>query len=140
MVDDNVNAKDNVPPDRGKQSVRSRPGFAKSPLRPSPYNSLSSKSSPKPLNKDKYAKFSKKDFLHSNIGPQRGVNVIKTNLRKVKSSRNLSASDLTDPLEMPRDILIAMKKTQGILSLQEPSNPMDCSEAEKPAPSAPTKT
>ena len=123
--DDDITSRNKLP-DRGKTSVRERKTFPKSPAKPSPYSqTLSNAISPKPLAKDKLAKLSFKDYLHSPKNPHIRDNVIlqsARSLKSVKSSRNLSASDITDLLSMPPDIVRAMKKIKEIMALCAPEN------------------
>ena len=133
--DDESETKD-VPPERGKMAVRQRTFFPKSPHRPSPYRSPSSKASPRPLKQDKFSKFSEQKFTLPFRDHKKLIDKVSTKtLKSVKSAKNLSANDLSDPLLMPPDIIRAMKKTDDILALQAPGNSMDCREPiELPVP------
>ena len=116
-----------VPLDRGKTSDKQRKCPTKSPVRPGPYKPPMPKSNgPMPLNKDRFSKFTFSEFIHPHNYSRKADNKQTTKgLKSVQSSWNLSASDLSDTLDMPQDISKAMLKTKGILALNAPGKPKD---------------
>ena len=127
MADKNKCNSNEIPSDRGKPPDKSRKCLSKSPARPGPYKAPMLKSNgPKPLSKDKLAKFTFSEFLHSPNYSQKNDNKQSAKgLKSVQSSRNLSASDLDDTLDLPPDISKAMLKTKGILALNAPEKSKD---------------
>ena len=116
MVKPNDDIIKDEPPDRGKLSAKPKRTLPKTPIRSSINKSAMFKSrSPKPLSKDKIAKFNFKAYVKPNIS-QNKDNASKTkSLRSVRSSGNLSQGDPLDPLNMDLEVLRAMNKTKEIL-------------------------